>query len=138
MPFFEISGELFETEYGPITEKEVFEALDDMTAYYILSEGNFSDLRLKAAEEKVMATAHETLERITNTALGIGLGLTSLVPGPMGAPVRKSIGLFAGGLRLATGSQTVDALMRRRVKAEIRYMVLRKEIALRKAQQEGR
>jgi len=138
MPFFEISGELFETDYGPITEKEVFEAIDDMTAFYILSEGNFSDIRLKAAEESVMAGAHETLQRITDTAVGISLGITSLVPDPLGAPVRKSVGLFGGGLRLATGSQTVDALMRRRVKAEIRDRVRRMEMAKRARDEEGR
>jgi len=138
MPFFEIGGEVFETEYGPITEKEVFEAIDDMTAFYILSEGDFSDFKLKAAEDKIMGIAHETMERVVNTSLGIGLGISSLVPGPMGGPVRKSIGLFAGGVRLVTGSETVDALMRRQVKQELRRKVAIAEEKRKRRMHEGR
>ena len=127
MPYFEMKGHIFETEYGPITEMDVFEAIDDMTAMYILSEGDFSDVRIRAAEDKIVAHAHDVFERQVNSALGIGLGISSLVPAPMGAPVRKAVGLFAGGVRLVTGSKTVDAEMRRRVKHELKREVAKQQ-----------
>ncbi|AXH78648.1 MAG: OmpA/MotB protein [Circular genetic element sp.] len=91
-----------------------------MTAFYILSEGDFSGVRYQNLERIAMASAHETLQRVTNTGLGVGFGISSIVPGPLGAPVRKTLGIFAGGVRLVTGSKAVDAYMRKEVKKEIR------------------
>lgn len=133
MPWFEIGGELFETEYGLITEKEVFEALDDMTAFYILSEGNFDEIRLHKLERIGMAAAHETLQHSVRTGLGIGAGIASIVPGPAGAPVRKSVGVLASVLELAMASSTTDAYMRSQVKKEIKRRVDRE-----RAKEEGR
>ena len=82
MPFFEISGEIFETEYGPITEKEVFEAIDDMTAFYILSEGDFSDVRLQRFEEIAMDAAHRSLRKSVRSGVGV-------VDDGAGAPPRR-------------------------------------------------
>ncbi|AXH79475.1 MAG: hypothetical protein [Circular genetic element sp.] len=105
-----------------------------MTAFYILSEGDFSDVHYQNFERIAMASAHETLQHAVNTGLGIGLGLSSLVPGPLGSPVRKTIGVFAGGVRAFTGSSTADAIMRKRVKESIRNRVIKEELA----RQQGR
>lgn len=120
MPFFEISGEIFETEYGPITEKEVFEAIDDMTAFYILSEGDFSDIRLAKLEEIGMAAAHESLRRSVRSGIGIVALPISAIPGPHGTVARKTVSVATGVLELAMGSNTADAYMRAQVKKEIR------------------
>ena len=133
MPFFEIGGKIFETEYGPITEKEVFEAIDDMTAFYILSEGDFSDVRYQNLERIAMQAARETLEHSINTGVGVGLGISSLVPGPLGAPIRKTTGLLAAGLRTIGGSKAVDAAMRKQIKHQIRL-----EMKKQRAREEGR
>jgi len=133
LPFFEIGGKLFETEYGPITEKEVFDALDDMTAFYILSEGNFDDVKLGNLERIGMASAHETLQSITRSGMGIGLLGSSLVPPPYGAPVRKTIGLTAAMLEYVVGSSTVDAYMRHQIRQRIK-----REVDRQRAEEEGR
>jgi len=133
LPWFEIGGKLFETEYGPITEKEVFEALDDMTAFYILSEGNFDEIRLQKLETIGMASAHETLQRAVRTSLGVGAGIASLIPGPAGAPTRKTVGVLTGILEYAIGSNTTDAYMRSKIKKEIKRRVERE-----RDKQEGR
>ena len=133
MPFFEISGRIFETEYGPITEKEVFEAIDDMTAFYIMTGGDFTDFDSEAVD-KITQIAHDKLESIVNMSLGIGLGISSLVPGPAGVPVRKGVSLIATGLKWAASSQTLDAAMRRRIMFEVR----RERAKAIRAQEEGR
>jgi len=133
MPFFEISGEIFETEYGPITEKEVFEAIDDMTAFYILSEGDFSDIRLAKLEEIGMAAAHESLRKSVRSGIGIVALPISAIPGPGGTVARKTVSTATAILELVMGSNTVDAYMRAQIKKEIRDRV-QKDIA----RQEGR
>jgi len=133
MPWFEIGGKLFETEYGPITEKEVFEALDDMTAFYILSEGNFDEIRLQKLEQIGMASAHETLQRTVRSGMGIGAGIASVIPGPGGNAARKSIGVLTGILEYAMFSSTTDAYMRSQIKREIKRKFDREL-----ARQEGR
>ncbi len=133
MPFFEISGEIFETEYGPITEKEVFEAIDDMTAFYILSEGDFSDVRMAQIEEIAMSAAHETLRRSVRSGIGIVALPISVIPGPGGAVARKTVSSATALLELVMGSNTVDAYMRSKIKKEIRDRV-QKDVA----RQEGR
>ena len=133
MPFFEISGEIFETEYGPITEKEVFEAIDDMTAFYIMSEGDFTDIRLVKLEEIGMAAAHESLRKSVRSGIGIVALPISALPGPHGAVARKVLSTATAILEYGMGSNTADAYMRSQIKKEIRDRV-RKEIA----RQEGR
>jgi len=133
MPFFELGGKIFETEYGPITEKEVFEAIDDMTAFYIMTRGDFSDFDSQAVD-KITQIAHDKLESIINMSVGVGLGISSLVPGPAGTPVRKGLGIFVSGLKWAANSETVDAAMRRRIMYEVR---IERAKAMR-AQEEGR
>ncbi len=133
MPFFEISGEIFETEYGPITEKEVFEAIDDMTAFYILSEGDFSDVRMAQLEEIAMSAAHETLRRSVRSGIGIVALPISVIPGPGGTVARKTVSSATALLELVMGSNTVDAYMRSKIKKEIRDRV-QKDVA----RQEGR
>ena len=133
MPFFEISGEIFETEYGPITEKEVFEAIDDMTAFYILSEGDFSDVRLQSLEDIGMEAAHRSLKKSVRSGIGIIALPISAIPGPHGKLARKTVSSATAILELAMGSNTADAYMRSQVKKEIRDRV-RKEVA----RQEGR
>jgi hypothetical protein len=133
MPFFEISGEIFETEYGPITEKEVFEAIDDMTAFYILSEGDFSDVRLQRLEEIGMEAAHRSLRKSVRSGVGVVALPISLIPGPGGLLARKTTSAITSILELGMGSNASDAYMRSQVKKEIRDRV-RKEVA----RQEGR
>ena len=106
LPFFEIGGQVFETEYGPITEKEVFEAIDDMTAFYIMTQGDFSGFD-SGSVDKITQIAHDKFESIVNMSLGVGLGLSSLVPGPAGVPVRKGIGILATGIKWVSGSETL-------------------------------
>jgi len=118
MPFFELGGKIFETEYGPITEMDVIDAIDDMTAMYIISKGDFSGVDPNAVD-KITQIAHDKFESILNMSLGVGFGISSLVPGPAGIPVRKGVGIFAGGMQWIAGSSSLDAAMRRRVKYEL-------------------
>ena len=127
MPFFEISGKIFETEYGPITEKEVFEAIDDMTAFYILSEGDFSDVRLARMEEHAVATAKATGEHIVRSTIGAISLPISVIPGPMGGVARKTVAVTAFGLELLLASNTHDAYLRSQIKKEIKRRVDRLE-----------
>jgi len=125
MPWFEIGGELFETEYGSITEKEVFEAIDDMTAFYILSEGNFDEVRLHNLERIGMEAAHASAQRAVAAGVTAGLIASSLVPGPLGGTARKTVGIVTAGLELLVNSQTADAYMRSKIKKEIRSRAAR-------------
>jgi len=133
MPFFELGGKIFETEYGPITEMNVIDAIDDMTAMYIITDGNFDGL-YDGAIDKITQIAHDRFESILNMSLGIGLGLSSLVPGPAGIPVRKGVGVLATGMQWVAGSSSLDAAMRRRVK----YEVMREHAKQQRAIEEGR
>jgi len=133
MPFFEISGEIFETEYGPITEKEVFEAIDDMTAFYILSEGDFSDVRLQRLEEIAMDAAHRSLRKSVRSGVGVVALPISAIPGPGGFLARKTTSAITTVLELGMGSNAADAHMRSQVKKEIR-----RRVQLEVARQEGR
>ena len=133
MPFFEIGGKLFETEYGPITEMDVIDLIDDMTAMYIITKGDFSGFDPNAVD-KITQIAHDKFESILNLSLGVGLGLSSLVPGPAGIPVRKGVGVLATGMQWIAGSSSLDAAMRRRVK----YEVMRLHAKQQRAIEEGR
>ena len=119
MPWFEIGGKLFETEYGPITEMDVIDAIDDMSAMYIISGGDFNGIDPNAVD-KITQIAHDKLQSIVDGALGVGLGLSSLVPGPAGPIVRRATGGFAVGMRYVTNSSALDAAMRRRVLYEVK------------------
>lgn len=132
MPFFEISGKIFETEYGPITEMDVIEAVDDMTAMYIITKGDFSDIPTGSVD-KITKHAKDEFERNLNMSLGVGLGISSLIPGPAGPLVRKGLGGFAATLQYLANSQALDAYTRMKVKQE-----LRKEYAKIQAREEGR
>ena len=61
MPFFELGGKIFETEYGPITEMDVIDAIDDMTAMYIITQGDFSGFDPNAVD-KITQIAHDKFE----------------------------------------------------------------------------
>ena len=137
MPFFELGGKIFETEYGPINEMHILDALDDMTAMYVITGGNFDGL-YDGAVDKITQIAHDRFESVLNMSLGIGLGLSSVVPGPAGIPVRKVISGFATGAKWFAGSSTLDAAMRRQAKHELKKKYARIQMKEQRRIEEGR